>query len=78
MTGVLFYPLNPQTGFHFMLNCFFLYNYSSRLEEDQFKQSPADHLFMLLFNWMCCVIVGIIAEFPVSLPHRSGIIIPDI
>lgn len=75
MTAVLFYPINPQTGFHFLLNCFFLYNYSTRLEQDQFKSTPADHLFMLLFNWVCCVIVGIIADFPVS--HITKFMLSD-
>lgn len=58
LTSVLFYPLTPQTGFHFMLNCYFLYNYSVRLEREQFKNTPADHLFMLIFNWVNCVILG--------------------
>lgn len=64
MTSVFFYPLNPNTGFHFMLNCFFLYNYSLRLETEHYKQSPADYLFLLAFNWLCCVVVGVIVEFP--------------
>lgn len=50
-----------------MLNCFFLYNYSLRLETEHFKQSPGDYLFLLIFNWLCCVIVGCIAEFAVRL-----------
>jgi len=64
ITAVFYYPLNPNTGFHFMLNCFFLYNYSLRLEQEHFKGSPADYLFMLVFNWLCCVIVGVVASFP--------------
>lgn len=32
----------------------------------QYAGRPADYLFMLLFNWICCVIVGLIAEMPVS------------
>lgn len=32
-TSVLYYPLNPQTGFHYLINLYFLYNYSRRLEE---------------------------------------------
>lgn len=49
-----------------MLNCFFLYNYSLRLETDHFKRTPSDYFFLLIFNWLCCVIVGVIADFPVS------------
>lgn len=33
VTSVLYYPLTPQTGFHYLINLFFLYNYSTRLEE---------------------------------------------
>lgn len=46
-----------------MFNCYFLYNYSRRLEEDHFKNTPADYLFMLLLNWACCVILGVVANF---------------
>jgi len=33
VTSVLYYPLTPQTGFHYLINLYFLYNYSRRLEE---------------------------------------------
>lgn len=65
--SVFFYPLNPATGFHFMLNCYFLYNYSLRLETDHFKSSPGDYFFLLLFNWGCCVIVGLLFDLAVSI-----------
>ncbi|XP_075222867.1 derlin 1 [Lycorma delicatula] len=62
LTALFFYPLTPATGFHFLINCFFLYSYSVRLERDVFGDRPADYLFMLIFNWICCVIVGLLAE----------------
>lgn len=31
-TCVFYYPLSPATGFHFLINLYFLYNYSQRLE----------------------------------------------
>uniref|UniRef100_A0A182VUI8 Derlin n=1 Tax=Anopheles minimus TaxID=112268 RepID=A0A182VUI8_9DIPT len=65
MTAVLFYPLNPGTGFHFMMNCFFLYNYSLRLESDHYKQKPGDYFYMLFFNWILCVIVGLLVDLPI-------------
>uniref|UniRef100_A0A182VL38 sn-1-specific diacylglycerol lipase ABHD11 n=1 Tax=Anopheles merus TaxID=30066 RepID=A0A182VL38_ANOME len=65
MTAVLFYPLNPATGFHFMMNCYFLYNYSLRLESDHYKQKPGDYFFMLFFNWILCVIVGLVMDLPI-------------
>lgn len=73
-TCVFYYPLNPATGFHFMLNCYFLYNYSLRLETDHFKQSPADYFFLLIFNWLCCVIIGIFFNLPVSLTAHWTIV----
>lgn len=63
-TSVFFYPLSPATGFHFMINCYFLYNYSLRLERGEYDGRPADYLFMLLFNWICCLIAGLIGDFP--------------
>lgn len=63
-TALFFYPLTPSTGFHFMINLYFLYNYSLRLENGVFDGRPADYLFMLLFNWICCVIVGLLVNIP--------------
>ncbi|KAL1115521.1 hypothetical protein AAG570_007550 [Ranatra chinensis] len=63
-TSVFYYPLTPSTGFHFLINCYFLYSYSLRLETGQFGNYPADYFFLLVFNWMCCVIIGLIAELP--------------
>lgn len=62
LTSLFFYP----TGFHFLMNCFFLYNYSSRLEKDHYLGSPGDYLYLLIFNWLCCALVGIFASLPVS------------
>jgi len=59
-TSLFFYP----TGFHFLMNCFFLYNYSSRLEKDHYLGSPGDYLYLLIFNWACCALVGIFSSFP--------------
>ncbi|XP_067005994.2 derlin-1 [Anabrus simplex] len=61
ITAVFYYP----TGFHFLFNCYFLYNYSLRLETGVFDGRPADYFFMLLFNWVCSVIVGLLADIPV-------------
>lgn len=66
-TCLFYYPLSPGSGFHFLINLYFLYNYSSRLETDQYSGKPADYFFMLIFNWICCVIVGLIAEIPLLL-----------
>ncbi|XP_012278872.1 derlin-1 [Orussus abietinus] len=63
VTSLFFYPLNRATGFHFLINCYFLYNYSLRLERGVFDGRPADYCFMLLFNWICCVVIGLFADF---------------
>lgn len=63
-TALFYYPITPRTGFHFLINLYFLYNYSLRLETGLFDGRPADYLFMLLFNWICCVIIGFLADFP--------------
>lgn len=78
VTCVFFYPINPATGFHFMLNCYFLYNYSLRLENDHFKGSPADYCFLLLFNWFCCILVGLFFDLQVStkMPFEALFIAP--
>ncbi|GLH14233.1 hypothetical protein R5R35_003348 [Gryllus longicercus] len=65
VTALFYYPLTPGTGFHFLLNCYFLYHYSLGLETGEFNGRPADYFFMLLFNWICCVIVGLLAEMPI-------------
>lgn len=64
LTCVFYYPIGPSTGFHFMLNCYFLYNYSLRLETDHFKSSPGDYFFLLFFNWVSCVIIGLLFQLP--------------
>ncbi|KAI1297196.1 Derlin-1 [Halotydeus destructor] len=53
LTALFYYPITPQTGFHFMTNLYFLYTYSLRLEKGHFVGRPADYLFMLTFNWGC-------------------------
>lgn len=56
VTATLFFP----TGFLYLVNLYFLYHYSSRLETGAFDGRPADYVFMLLFNWICIVITGIL------------------
>lgn len=61
VTALFFYPLMPQTGFQYLLNLYFLYSYSTRLETGVFDGKPADYLFLLIFNWICLVIIGLVA-----------------
>merc|ERR1740128_1028622 len=64
ITGLLYYPLTPQTGFHFLIMLYFLYNYSLRLETGIFAGRPADYLTMLTFNWVLAVIVALFMNIP--------------
>lgn len=66
VTSLFFYP----TGFHFLMNCFFLYNYSTRLEKDHYLGSPGDYLYLLIFNWACCALVGVFSSLPVRYKIR--------
>ncbi|XP_064598969.1 derlin-1-like [Liolophura sinensis] len=58
LTAVLFYPIAGPSGFHYLINLYFLYSYSTRLETGVFDGRPADYMFMMIFNWLCLVIVG--------------------
>jgi len=59
LTALLFYPISPQTGFHFLINLYFLVNYSKLLETGVFATRPADYAFLLLFNWLFCTITAL-------------------
>ncbi|XP_045505338.1 derlin-1 [Colias croceus] len=65
ITALFYYPISPATGFHFLINCYFLYNYSQRLEMGMFAGKPADYFYMLLFNWLCCVLIGLLVGLPI-------------
>uniref|UniRef100_A0A914MLJ6 Derlin n=1 Tax=Meloidogyne incognita TaxID=6306 RepID=A0A914MLJ6_MELIC len=62
LTALFYYPVTPQTGFHWLLMCYFLYNYSKDTETSVYDGRPADYLFMLIFNWICCVIICFVSE----------------
>uniref|UniRef100_A0A8C3DL04 Derlin n=1 Tax=Corvus moneduloides TaxID=1196302 RepID=A0A8C3DL04_CORMO len=62
ITATFFFPVGPGTGFLYLVNLYFLYQYSSRLETGAFDGRPADYMFMLLFNWICIVITGLVMD----------------
>lgn len=62
VTATLYFPITPNTGFLFLVNLYFLYHYSTRLETGAFNGRPADYVFMLLFNWICIVITGLLMD----------------
>lgn len=58
LTAVLFYPVSIE----FLFNLYFLYSYSTNLETSPvFFAKPADYIFMLIFNWLCLVLVSFAA-----------------
>uniref|UniRef100_A0A1B6E1M1 Derlin n=1 Tax=Clastoptera arizonana TaxID=38151 RepID=A0A1B6E1M1_9HEMI len=59
ISSLFYYPITPNTGFHFLFNCYFLYNYSIKLETGMYSGRPADYCFLLLFNWLSCVVIGL-------------------
>ncbi|BHF76256.1 Derlin 1 [Sparganum proliferum] len=61
VTALLFYPVTPQTGFHFLINLYFLYTYSSRLETGSGR--PAEYAFLLLVNWITLTVIGFLMGF---------------
>lgn len=62
LTSVLYFPIRGSSGFHYLINLYFLYSYSTRLETGIFDGKPAEYLFMLLFNWVCLIIIGFVAD----------------
>jgi len=62
VTAVFFYPINPRTGFHYLMNLFFLYNYSVRLEKDIFGRQPADYAFLLIFIWLASTVLALFMD----------------
>ncbi|KAL0277295.1 UNVERIFIED_CONTAM: hypothetical protein PYX00_004635 [Menopon gallinae] len=63
VTSLFYYPINGNTGIHFLFNCYFLYNYSLNLETSTYAGRPADYAFLLLFNWICILVSAFIFKF---------------
>ncbi|XP_063218216.1 derlin-1 [Bacillus rossius redtenbacheri] len=63
VTAVFYYPMSPPgVGFHFLSNLYFLYHYSRNLETGLFDGRPADYCFMLVFCWLCSLVVSMLAD----------------
>lgn len=56
LSAALYYPIAGNRGFHFLMNLYFIYHYSSRLELGYFSNRPADYVFLLIFNWLTLVV----------------------
>jgi len=64
LTALVYYPISPMTGFHYLTNLYFLYSYSVRLETDTFLGRPADYCFALLFMAATCIVTGLAVGLP--------------
>ena len=60
-TSLFFY----YPSFHFLMNLYFLYNYSLRLERIDYDGRPADYFYLLIFNWVWCLVAALLLNFPV-------------
>ncbi|EDW87304.1 derlin-1 [Drosophila yakuba] len=60
VTSLFVFPISSNTAFHFLINCFFIVQYSSKLEKDQYGRSPADYLYLLIVSAVLANIGGMI------------------
>ncbi|XP_065827780.1 derlin-1-like [Oscarella lobularis] len=60
LTCAVFYVISPATGFHYLMNLYFLYSYSRRLESGVFDGRSADYLFMVLIHWAILLVLGLL------------------
>eukprot|EP00045_Choanoeca_perplexa_P002014 m.22671 g.22671 ORF g.22671 m.22671 type:complete len:245 (-) comp11279_c0_seq1:187-921(-) len=61
MTGVLFFG---KLGFPFLINLYFLYNYSNNLEKGLFDRRTADYVFMITIEWIILLVVAFFMNMP--------------
>ena len=67
------YPITPQTGFHYLMMLYFLYQYSNRLEKDDFAGKPADMSYMLLIIYAVTSKLQMLQQSQVSLQQKCHI-----
>ncbi|CAF1203416.1 unnamed protein product [Rotaria sp. Silwood1] len=54
LTAILYCRMD----FGYLINLYFIYQYSTRLETSTFDGKPADYVFCLAFVWLCTIIAG--------------------
>ena len=47
-----------KVGFPFLINLYFLYNYSLKMEEELFERRPADYIWMLTICWAISLVMA--------------------
>lgn len=58
ITSLFYYPISSRTGIHYLMNLYFLYNYSKQLETGHFAMKPADYFWCLIFNWFATLLIA--------------------
>eukprot|EP00043_Microstomoeca_roanoka_P018521 m.199540 g.199540 ORF g.199540 m.199540 type:complete len:243 (-) comp16846_c1_seq4:130-858(-) len=61
-TAVLFFG---KLGFPFLVNLYFLYSYSTRIETGLYDRRPADYVFMLLVQWITLLVIAYFLSLPI-------------
>lgn len=67
-TSAVYFPLSPSSGMQYLINIYFLYNYSRKLEEDHFAGRKADYAFMLCFNWLALCVIAYFLKLYLLMP----------
>ncbi|XP_034666797.1 derlin-1 isoform X1 [Drosophila subobscura] len=62
VTSLFVFPITPNTAFHFLINCYFIVQYSTRLEKDQYSRSPSDYLYLLIVTAVLANIGGLLFQ----------------
>lgn len=75
LTATVYYPISPQTGFHYLITVYFIYNYSYLLETGVFKGRPADFVFLLFFAWVNCIILALALSIPILLDMSMFVVL---
>ncbi|KAH8412344.1 hypothetical protein KR009_001388 [Drosophila setifemur] len=63
ITSLFAYPIDSSTAWHFMVNCYFIVQYSGKLEKGEFGRSPSDYLYLLIIASVLANIGGFLFGF---------------
>lgn len=75
VTATFAFQITPNSGFHYLITCYFIYNYSRRLEEGYFSEKKADYAFMLFFCWINCIVLALLFEIPLLLDMSMFVVL---
>lgn len=61
LTALAFFPI-ASGGFHYLMMLYFLYNYCTKLEKEEFAGKPAEMAYMLLVLFSSSIVIGLLLE----------------